>query len=400
MLHYAPRTAHDRLRVARALGSLPALTGALSHGDLSFSAVRELTRVATPATEARWLAAAAGKNLREIEDLVADRRPGDQPDDPPDPEARTHVVRFELAAQTFALLRQARTTLDEEHGTNLPDDRFVAALCNAVLDGTSQAAPSGRAKFQIAMTVCQRCRGGWQAGAGVQVPVDATVVERALCDALHIGSLDGAAPERAHQDIPPSVARFVWHRDHGRCRVPGCRSARGLEIRHVVHRAHGGSHDASNLVLCCSSCHQSHHAGVLTISGTADQLEVGRPGHLAAAADDARNHAPPIVPTSAHAGTADAATRTDAPAFADRTAHVGTASLAAPVADLTAHVGTTSRLNATILRTQARAALTGLGWKPAIASAAVSAAAAAQGSEFTLERLIFESLRRCPVPNA
>ncbi|HMG24084.1 MAG TPA: DUF222 domain-containing protein, partial [Kofleriaceae bacterium] len=94
VLHYAPRTAHDRLRVARALGSLPALTGALSRGELSFSAVRELTRVATAATEARWLAAAAGKNLREIEDLVADHRPGDQPDDPPDPEARTHVVRF------------------------------------------------------------------------------------------------------------------------------------------------------------------------------------------------------------------------------------------------------------------------------------------------------------------
>ncbi|HMG53912.1 MAG TPA: hypothetical protein VK601_10525, partial [Kofleriaceae bacterium] len=47
-----------------------------------------------------------------------------------------------------------------------------------------------------------------------EVPVDATVVERALCDAQHIGSIDGATPERAHQDIPPSVARLVWHRDH------------------------------------------------------------------------------------------------------------------------------------------------------------------------------------------
>jgi Holliday junction resolvasome RuvABC DNA-binding subunit len=51
-----------------------------------------------------------------------------------------------------------------------------------------------------------------------------------------------------------------------------------------------------------------------------------------------------------------------------------------------------------ILRTQARAALTGLGWKPAIASAAVDAAVAAQGPDITLERLIFESLRRCPAP--
>src|SRR6185295_18888966 len=119
VLGYAPRTAQDRLRVARALGDLPRLTAALSRGELPFSAVRELTRVATPATEASWIAAVSDKNLRQIEELVADHQPGDRPDDPRSPEARTHVVRFELSAETFALLRQTRTVLDDEHGTNL-----------------------------------------------------------------------------------------------------------------------------------------------------------------------------------------------------------------------------------------------------------------------------------------
>src|ERR1044071_3879415 len=72
ILGYAPRTAQDRLRVARALGNLPRLTTALAGDELTFSGVRELTRVATPATEAAWLSAAAGKNLRQIEELVAD----------------------------------------------------------------------------------------------------------------------------------------------------------------------------------------------------------------------------------------------------------------------------------------------------------------------------------------
>src|SRR4051812_45533184 len=124
VLNYAPRTGQERMRVARALGSLPQLSAALASDQLSFSAVRELTRVATPATEAAWLASAAGKNLRQIEDLVADHRPGDGPEDPPDPQARRHVVRFELAAETFALQRQARTVLNDEHGTNLEDDAF------------------------------------------------------------------------------------------------------------------------------------------------------------------------------------------------------------------------------------------------------------------------------------
>jgi predicted nucleic acid-binding protein len=362
VLGYAPRSAQDRLRVARALGDLPELTAVLERGELPFSAVRELTRVATPATEAAWVAAATGKNLRQIEELVADHRPGDHPDDPPDPEARTHVVRFELSAPTFALLRQVRTVLDDEHGTNLPDDAFIATLCHAALDRTSQAEPTGRAKFQIAVTVCERCRQGWQEGAGARIAIQPAAVERAMCDAQHIGSIDGTEPERAYQDIPPSVARLVWRRDGGRCRVPGCRSSRGLELHHLVHRANGGTHESSNIVLICSACHQSHHDGMLTISGTADRIEVRRPG------DAVRVTASVVAPDVISGASASA------------------------------HVGATSDLDAAILRTQAKAALTGLGWKPAIADAAVAAAAAAQGAGVSLERLIFEALRRCPAP--
>ncbi len=43
-------------------------------------------------------------------------------------------------------------------------------------------------------------------------------------------------------------------------------------------------------------------------------------------------------------------------------------------------------------------ALVGLGWKPAIATAAVAAASMALGAEATLECLILEALRRCPRP--
>jgi hypothetical protein len=479
VLGYAPRTAQDRLRVARALGSLPQLTAALATDQLPFSAVRELTRVATPTTEALWISAAGGKNLRQIEELVADHRPGDRPDDPPDPQARIHVVRFELAAGTFALLRQARSVLDDEHGTNLSDDELMAALCQCVLDGAPGTEPTGRAKFQIAVTVCRSCQRGWQEGAGAQIAIDPATVDRATCDAQHIGSIDGDSPERAHQDIPPSVARFVWRRDGGRCRVDGCRSARGLELHHIIHRADGGSHDARNIILCCSRCHQSHHAGQITIAGTADELVIRRRDLAAGTAHDtpvvvaiapssttqtgahvgAAVVASSTTQTGAQVGTAadprstiqtgahdlgagavpNSATRTGAhvgagaapssttrtgahvgagaaPSSATRTgAHVGAG--AAPSSttrtgahDLGAgavpnsatrtgaHVGAPSKVECAILCTQAKTALTGLGWKPAIAHAAVTAAAAAQGPEVTLERLIFESLRRCPVP--
>jgi hypothetical protein len=275
VLGYSPRAAQERLRVSRALGTLPQLTEALSNGELSFSAVRELTRVATPATESAWCSAAIGKNLRQVEDLVADRHPGDNPSDPPDPSVRIRIVRLELSPETFAAMRQARQVLNDEHGSHLSDDELMAALCSGVLDG-SAATPSGRAKYQIAMTVCERCRQGWQEGAGAEIVIGSAAVDRAECDAQHIGSIDGDVPERAYQDVAPSVARLVWHRDGGRCRVPGCRSSRGLEIHHLVRRADGGGHDASNLVLTCSACHMAHHNGELMISGTGVKVQVQR----------------------------------------------------------------------------------------------------------------------------
>lgn len=350
VLGHAPRTAQHRLRVARALADLPALTAALDAGELSFSAVRELVRTATPATEGAWLGEARGKTLREIEELVAGHAPGDLPGDPPNPEIVPRVVRFELSPATFARLRQARLALDEEHGCHLDEDQLVAALCSAVLDGPAQAEPNGRAKYQIALTVCARCDQGWQEGAGVQVAIDAATVDQARCEAQHIGSLDGDRPERASQDIPPSVVRFVWRRDGGRCQTQGCRSARGLEIHHVVRRADGGTHDPSNLSLRCGRCHRNHHAGVLTISGTTPhRLDVRRrPEHPA--------------PVGVHVGAA--------------------------------------RLSAAVIRVQARDALVGLGWKPAIARAAVDEACAHVDATATIETVIREALRRCPLSTA
>ena len=75
-------------------------------------------------------------------------------------------------------------------------------------------------------------------------------------------------------------------------------------------------------------------------------------------------------------------------------AHVDT------VANRNAHVGAPMKLDAAIFCTQAKEALVGLGWKPAIAQAASAAASAALGMDATLERLIFEALRRCPKPTS
>jgi hypothetical protein len=308
--------------------------------------VRELTRVATAETDAAWRDAAIGKSVHQIEQAVAVRARGSRPTDPPDPKVRSQIVRFELRPDVYARLRQARATLADEHGHHLDDNELIAALCDAALESTASAdATSDRARFQIAMTVCERCRQGWQHGAGAQIPVDRAAVEQALCDAQHIGSLDGDRPARAHQDIPPATVRLVWHRDGGRCQTPGCRSSRGLEIHHIVHRDDGGSHDPSNLSLRCSACHRAHHAGKLTIMGTApDRLETRPHGEPA----------PAPTPESDDA----------------------------------------------IMRAQTSDALAAMGWKATIARDAVAAAASHVGRDATIETWVRAALRQCPVRNA
>ena len=62
--------ARERVRVARALGSLPSLAQALARGELSYAKVRALTRVATPETEERLLVVGRAGTADHVERIV------------------------------------------------------------------------------------------------------------------------------------------------------------------------------------------------------------------------------------------------------------------------------------------------------------------------------------------
>ena len=63
-------TAREKVRVARALETLPLLADALARGELSYAKVRALTRVATPETEARLLGVGRGGTAAHVERIV------------------------------------------------------------------------------------------------------------------------------------------------------------------------------------------------------------------------------------------------------------------------------------------------------------------------------------------
>jgi hypothetical protein len=265
---FTPRQARDRILVARRLGFLPQLERALGDGELPYTAVRELCRVVVPETETEWLEHARGKCLRELEEAVAQREPGDLPTDPPRPDAAPMRISFEVKPETYALFRQVWKQLESECGHSLDGDSLVSAILHAAAAPPDSEERKGRAKFQIAITRCDWCKRAVQHGAGRTFAIGQAALERAECDAQSIGSLDGE-PETAWQEVPPRVRRFVMRRDGERCQVPGCRSALFLEVHHIVHREHGGTNDPSNLLVLCGGHHDRHHEGHITIGGHA-----------------------------------------------------------------------------------------------------------------------------------
>jgi hypothetical protein len=66
----APNAAREHGRVARALASLPRLATALATGELSYSKVRALTRVANPDTEERLLKVGKAATAAHVERII------------------------------------------------------------------------------------------------------------------------------------------------------------------------------------------------------------------------------------------------------------------------------------------------------------------------------------------
>src|SRR5436853_3720970 len=144
-----PGAARERVRVARALGSLPRLSHALARGELSYAKVRALTRVATPETEERLLAVGRAGTAEHVERIVRgwrrmDRKAEAREADRQHAGRALHVypdedgtvrIRGRLAPEVGALLVQALAAAREAvYPKNVP-----AGTC---APGVSQETPT------------------------------------------------------------------------------------------------------------------------------------------------------------------------------------------------------------------------------------------------------------------
>jgi len=261
----APHSAMERARVADSLTKLKEIREALRSGALAWSVVREISRVAVPETEREWLEAASGKTVRDAQQFVSGRRPGQGPSDPADPRLRRYGLHHDLGGEEYAYYREAVRSLRKELGADMTEEQALVEMARRTLGGPRD---EGRAPYQVALTRCEDCQRVWQDAHGEPVEVPAEVLERANCDAQHIGHVDGSSHggrkiSKAWQSIPPAVRREVIRRDHGRCRVDSCRNSTWIEVHHLWPQGEGGPHDPRLMACLCWLCrtrHNQHYA--------------------------------------------------------------------------------------------------------------------------------------------
>ena len=287
------RQTRERLRVASAMRSLPEMRERWARGELTYTVVRELSRVATPAEENEWIAWATTGGVRrtghEVQQVVMRHRRGARPTDAPAPfeEQRVRVV-LEMSGSEASRLAEVRSVAAQRLGHSVDDETLAKMLFDAFLRG-SEAGERESSPHQVKLTVCDRC-GATERESGAEglVPVDPVVGEVALCDAQVL-----RAGERAAQTVPPATRRAVLRRDEGKCAVPGCRHAAFVDVHHIDRQVEGGGHELANLASLCSVHHDAAHRGRLVVRRHEGDLRFeradGQPyGAIGGAADTAR----------------------------------------------------------------------------------------------------------------
>ena len=304
------------VHAAHALEGLPALSAALASGRLGLDKAVELSRFATPDTEAeliRWARRVSCARIRrrgeEFEQRASDVVRAE----------RERSVRgwfhdrglhleAELSATDGAVVMRGLDRLVErlpimpgEEGASHIEARRADALV-AMAKMTLAADPDpDRATVVVHLpheALVSDRRGAEIEGGPV---IHALAARRLLCSGRVQAVVEDARGRvlgvgRMTREPPPWLLRQVRHRDGG-CTFPGCGTRAFTEAHHIVWWRAGGRTDLDNLALICSFHHKLVHELGWTIRRRPNgELEWSRPNGKVYRAGPS----PPPDPASEH----------------------------------------------------------------------------------------------------
>ena len=287
--------AREKVRVAAALPALPKIRAAFAQGEISYSKVRAMTRVADPESEEYLLMIARHGTAAHMEILVR----GDR---------RVQRQRELSEANRLHATRAVHWHYDEEGMLGLtarlaPEDgeRLMQAVQaqteqlrkeqhNAEQDASAESPfPAWRADALMQLLTERR-------ETEVVVHVSAEVLQdetadgdchlehgpalpprtlrRLCCDAGLVRLVEDAEGQpldvgRKTRSVPPALHRALNARDKGCC-FPGCAATRGVERHHITHWVDGGETSLNNLATLCHHHHRAVHELGFTLQRRGD----------------------------------------------------------------------------------------------------------------------------------
>jgi hypothetical protein len=290
--------AREKVRVAHALESLPKISAAMESGGLSYSKVREITRVAKAETEEYLLMIAEHGTAQHVEKLVRAYRRCQEAEELSREQRQQQnrrvsfrhdddgslVLDCRLPAEMGARIMKAIDVAVDElprgvpAGTSKEIVRFSARRADALAliaesflaHGAIEAA--GAERHQIVVHVAQETLRDRKAGCcefedGPSMAAE--TARRLACDASVVVLTEDEDGEplnvgRKTRTISAPLRRALKSRDKS-CRFPGCANTRYMDAHHIDHWANGGETKPSNLVSLCRFHHRAVHEGGIRI---------------------------------------------------------------------------------------------------------------------------------------
>jgi hypothetical protein len=310
-----PGVAREHVRVAKALRRMPTIAGLFKEGRLSYSKVREVTRVVDVVDEHRLAGLALTATASQLARMISGFRTADglrisqqtkrtvswhEREDGmidfrarlPKEEAAVVLAAMDAAKDQFGPPPTKPDPCGEQSqpaagvGVYSKGDALVD-MARGFLNSTPQDR-SGEDRTLVVVTVSAEnlTRNPHDVPAGTSQPTEATchiegggsieaaTAQKLACDNPLLGALIDKhgkvlALGRTRRLVSKAQRRALMIRDQ-MCRYPGCHQTRHLKAHHVLPWALGGRTDLDNLVLLCQWHHTAVHEGGVTITRDAD----------------------------------------------------------------------------------------------------------------------------------
>jgi hypothetical protein len=282
--------AREKVRVAHALKTLPAIAAAFASGELSYSKVRALSRVARQDSEEALLTFAMKTTAAQVEERCRELRCGtaDSVSEANrayanralrihrDPARGALTITVELPLEAGELIDKALDKARESSASQCPEFAneswsaqqadALLTMANAYLTGQREASTGSSENYQVTVHVDRTALSDGHGRSGL--PIES--VRRLCCDGDTVVIVEDEEGEplnvgRKTRAVPTAIKRALWSRDKG-CVFPGCRNKRFVDAHHIQHWSMGGETSLDNLLLLCTRHHRLVHEGGFAIA--------------------------------------------------------------------------------------------------------------------------------------